>query len=432
MIRKTVILAIILLLPGISASPLDNCITSQCHTDFKKMQPLHFPAKDSCLRCHETKVEIKLHKFTLADQTEVCFECHDENRKKKYIHDAITEFDCAACHNPHGGQNKAYLKTQRIDSLCFECHDKSPMTKKVKHTPLRSGECTACHRAHSSDYPILLIVGKKDFCIHCHKDKDFSKKDVKVHSCLPDGCSGCHDPHSTDFPFQLSALPGDICGDCHEDFVTRTKTVKHPHPILTQDKKCLNCHDAHASKEDNNLKMAEADLCLDCHNTPLTYSLGRRSYNIKNVMKNNPLKHEPLKDGKCSECHKAHGSDFFRILAEYYPQGFYREFTVENYKLCFQCHDPALVTAKETNQTTNFRDGTRNLHYLHVDMKKGRTCRACHEVHASKLEKLIRRQTPFGKWDIPMNFKKTASGGSCSPGCHVHYEYDRSKKQPIK
>ena len=71
-----------------------------------------------------------------------------------------------------------------------------------------------------------------------------------------------------------------------------------------------------------------------------------------------------------------------------------------------------------------------NLHYLHVNRdKKGRTCRACHETHASNAEKHIRDSVPFGKggWELPIGFEKTASGGSCSPGCHKPIGYDRDR-----
>jgi hypothetical protein len=32
---------------------------------------------------------------------------------------------------------------------------------------------------------------------------------------------------------------------------------------------------------------------------------------------------------------------------------------------------------------------------------------------------------PFGDWRIPIGFSKTATGGSCSPGCHQTSSYDR-------
>jgi predicted CXXCH cytochrome family protein len=303
------------------------------------------------------------------------------------------------------------------------------MSKKVVHAPLRSGDCTGCHKPHSSDYSNLLIGKKEEFCYRCHKDKDYSKakKELKVHTILEEGCDGCHSPHSSDYRFLLIDAPGRICVSCHEDIAEKAGAAKVKHPVLEQRKKCMNCHDPHASAVEFNLEKAEKDLCLACHNKPIanTKELG---YNLRNIMRNNPDKHQPFGEGKCSECHDPHGSDFSRILNAFYPPRFYSEFNVNNYKLCFQCHDSSLAETKVTGKATGFRDGTRNLHYLHVNLKKGRTCRACHEVHAGKGEKLIRDYVPFGKWKLPLNFNKTAAGGTCTPGCHKTYTYNREIK----
>lgn len=42
----------------------------------------------------------------------------------------------------------------------------------------------------------------------------------------------------------------------------------------------------------------------------------------------------------------------------------------------------------------------------------------------------IRKSTPFGKWEIPINFTRTSTGGKCSANCHVPKEYDR--EEPVK
>jgi len=55
---------------------------------------------------------------------------------------------------------------------------------------------------------------------------------------------------------------------------------------------------------------------------------------------------------------------------------------------------------------------------------KGRTCRACHKTHASNLPKHMAEKVPFGGWEIPINFKKTGTVGSCAPGCHKPRSYD--------
>jgi len=59
------------------------------------------------------------------------------------------------------------------------------------------------------------------------------------------------------------------------------------------------------------------------------------------------------------------------------------------------CHKEALVTTGKTVTITNFRNGEINLHMLHVNQNKGRTCRACHDVHASDQEDHIREEFRF-------------------------------------
>ena len=84
------------------------------------------------------------------------------------------------------------------------------------------------------------------------------------------------------------------------------------------------------------------------------------------------------------------------------------------------------MTVKRTRTLTNFRDGNWNLHYLHVNKaRRGRTCRACHELHASPDPLHIRERIQYGKWLMPIHFEKTEMGGSCHPGCHSIKLYDR-------
>jgi hypothetical protein len=81
---------------------------------------------------------------------------------------------------------------------------------------------------------------------------------------------------------------------------------------------------------------------------------------------------------------------------------------------------------EKTATLTSFRNGDRNLHYLHVNRKdKGRTCSTCHEMHGSNLPGQMAESVPFGQWTLPINYVKQSNGGSCGPGCHVHQSYDR-------
>ena len=140
--------------------------------------------------------------------------------------------------------------------------------------------------------------------------------------------------------------------------------------------------------------------------------------------------HGPIKQKDCSGCHDPHGSKNFRILRHFYPPSFYKAFAPENYNLCFSCHEKSLVLNPQTTKLTNFRNGNMNLHFKHVNKPiKGRTCRACHETHASNFPKHIREGVPFGGWELPVNYQKTETGGSCTPGCHKVKRYDREKME---
>ena len=75
---------------------------------------------------------------------------------------------------------------------------------------------------------------------------------------------------------------------------------------------------------------------------------------------------------------------------------------------------------------TGFRNGNLNLHFLHVNREKGRSCRTCHEVHAGNQAKHIRNDVPFGKaWMLPIDFTENRNGGTCVAGCHKPKDYNR-------
>ena len=111
-----------------------------------------------------------------------------------------------------------------------------------------------------------------------------------------------------------------------------------------------------------------------------------------------------------------------------FPSAFYQGFALDKYDLCFSCHDKQLVLNEQAKGLTGFRNGEQNLHFVHVNKSdKGRSCRACHETHASVQPRHIRDSVPYGQWQMPINFKKIETGGSCAPGCHKPFGYDREK-----
>jgi predicted CXXCH cytochrome family protein len=148
------------------------------------------------------------------------------------------------------------------------------------------------------------------------------------------------------------------------------------------------------------------------------------------LLKDNPEHHGPIRLGACTACHQPHAGDQAKLLASAYPPEFYAPFQAERYQLCFTCHSKDLVLVKDATAPTGFKDGSRNLHALHVNQEKGRTCRACHEVHASKQPFHIREKVPFGSggWEIEIKYRRTANGGTCEAGCHGERSYDHGDR----
>ncbi len=184
-------------------------------------------------------------------------------------------------------------------------------------------------------------------------------------------------------------------------------------------KQCTVCHTAHASDYPRQLKSSAKEICYTCHK-----EMGIR-------LKKATFIHGPVKQDDCYACHDPHGSDFTKILKKAFPAEFYMPYATENYAICFDCHNRDSSLDRFTTTLTGFRNGDTNMHFLHVNREKGRSCKACHEMHAGDQTKHIRREVPFGKmWNLPVNYTQTKNGGSCVVGCHKPKEYDRVN--PVK
>jgi predicted CXXCH cytochrome family protein len=312
-----------------------------------------------------------------------------------------------------------------------ECH-KSYLQKKHVHQPVALGVCKFCHKSvNPKEHSFKLFRTKKELCGSCHQEqtRDLNlipsvaqlkakapqvAKGKYLHKPLREGkCVDCHNPHSSDYKFLLPAAKiGDSCrGKCHE----LNQNVQNPHKPVA-DGECDRCHNSHSSNYRYLLINNQRQLCFSCHE------------DIKTDLDRFKYIHEPVAERECDECHEPHGSNYFRMLVKKYPSEFYAPFDISNYDLCFACHKEAIVLIKETENLTDFRNGKTNLHYLHVNMpEKGRTCRTCHATHASDEPKQLRKEVPYGGWEIPIQFEKTETGGSCSPGCHNPRAYDRTK-----
>jgi predicted CXXCH cytochrome family protein len=398
----------------------------------KNYKVLHGPVNvNACNACH-TLVDASKHKYVDAHpKNESCTFCHKMDlTSAAFVHKPLQTGDCLPCHNPHGGKTNKFMRGDTMRETCAKCHKDNITGKSHIHGPVAAGACEACHLPHTANNSKLLVAQGRALCLNCHKEMNDQLKLAKVtHKPVMEAdCIVCHDPHASDFKMQVKAEAGVLCVSCHEhDKIKQAVTdAKFKHSIVMKDQACLNCHTPHGGQLAKLMKAQPVDLCLKCHKDDQKTSDGRAVPAVDEIANAQLSRHGPARDGTCSGCHNAHGSDISRLLVKPYPETFYTKYDPDNFALCFSCHDKKLIETKEAEGLTGFRNGTRNLHFLHVDREKGRTCRACHETHAAKNPLLIRDAVPFGQWELPINYKKSSAGGTCSPGCHRQYGYDRN------
>ncbi len=410
------------------AGSKESCVTGDCHDKMGSGKYVHGPvAAGDCTICHKLR---KKHQFEpFGNVGKLCAECHERLDKQKYVHAPVKEGKCFTCHDSHQSPYKFQLRAAGAD-LCFLCHDKTKIVSGTfVHGPAAVGSCTTCHAVHQGAFPKLLRTTANAICFECHADKAEAFKNKKfTHAPVSRSCVECHDPHSGNFKYGFKADGAqDLCLSCHKDKAADIGEATVPHKGLFTGKKCLACHDPHVSDYVKQLTMQPADLCMSCHDRELVSDRGRIA-NMKAVMANNTIFHGPIKQKDCSGCHNTHGSKNFRILRENFPPVFYAGYDPDNYKLCFMCHEKSLASDAQTTKLTAFRNGDQNLHYVHVNKAvKGRTCRACHDAHATNNPRHIRDSVPFSAWQLPVGFQKTENGGQCLPGCHKLYVYNRVK-----
>ncbi|OGW28503.1 MAG: hypothetical protein A2X59_10320 [Nitrospirae bacterium GWC2_42_7] len=405
----------------------ESCVSAKCHITMGKDKFVHGPiAVGDCIACH---VPTSKHKFTpITNVGALCYKCHDRVDTKKGQHKPVKEGNCTKCHDAHQSPFKFQLRADG-KNLCIMCHDKKIIEGKFVHGPVAVGGCSMCHNSHQADFPKLLNATGNDACFQCHTDKAEAFKGKKfVHQPVKEKCASCHSPHAGDFKYMLKKDGlEDLCFDCHKDKKDWLAKIKVKHGGLETEKKCMACHEPHASDYVKNLVRQPIESCNMCHDKPLDTQDGK-IIDMKETLAKNKSYHGPIKQGDCSGCHNTHGSDYYRILRKYFPPVFYAPYNLKNYELCFNCHEKTIVQDAKTTTLTGFRNGDENLHFVHVNKEvKGRTCRACHDAHATNNPKHIRDAVPFGAWGLPVGFTKTQNGGACLPGCHQKFDYDRIK-----
>lgn len=414
----------------------ESCTTATCHPALSEITEPHFDGwEEECTSCHERQSEVHPvvagQTFVLiAEGPELCGMCHELDFNKKHVHSPVADGDCSTCHQPHGYTAETSIKGEGLRNLCLMCHDGFEPEEAHVHGPVAVGACTVCHDPHQSDEPFGLLKPLTELCLSCHESFAAGLNSAPVvHPPVRfETCTSCHKPHQSQHLFLLKEKMPDLCVTCHDEISSAALESKYPHQALLSKKGCGQCHSTHFSERENLLPVEQKDLCLDCHRRDAKLR-PKGLVGLDGDLSDNESVHGPIRDGKCSACHDPHGSDFPKLLSDSYPEMFYAPYKDGIYGFCLQCHEQNLLRFEDTSIYTKFRNGMQNLHYTHVvNTRKGRTCRACHDPHISKLPSLMNEGgASFGEWAIPIRFKPTETGGGCTPGCHRSLSYDRNR-----
>ena len=299
------------------------------------------------------------------------------------------------------------------------------------HAPFLAGDCKICHQSSDPKQPGPVTKKGPGLCLECHEEFIEVMARKVTHNPVRADCTNCHNPHTAGARRLLVEDTDTLCVGCHDKIGKMVKGATVPHKAVTTGAKCVNCHNPHASAVDKLLVQLPFDLCLSCHNNEtMADAKGKKLQNIKAWLDGNKVWHGPVAAKDCTSCHQPHGSGNFRLLEEPYPAAFYAPYDARSYALCFGCHNDEAFSTPKTTTLTSFRNGDQNLHYFHLNIPgRGRTCRACHEVHGGKQQRMIRDGVPFGAsgWMLKLNYTKNATGGSCDKTCHTERVYVNAK-----
>lgn len=182
------------------------------------------------------------------------------------------------------------------------------------------------------------------------------------------------------------ARTSDVCIGCHPD-VNAFTAKKVVHQPVRQGK-CTECHNPHTSKHAALLYEADSGLCFRCHE--------RKGF-VSRVV------HKPVKEGKCLVCHNPHSSSNRGLLDK--PAG----------QTCLECHKKEDVMGGK---------------YVHPEVKQLK-CDTCHSPHNSELPGLLIADA--GKICSDCHYGNGASGskpcaynvrGSDCMSCHSPHSSD--------
>lgn len=371
-----------------------------------------------CTSCHDPHKNLYGMFLVMSNQNSaLCLSCHEKTgwtTSAHSTHVALAEVACLNCHRPHGAPGALHLlKSQAEEGNCL----------------------TSCHNGVGNGVDIMGVTGKfynhpVDYAAGVH---EITEKAISMDKHVE--CVDCHNPH------QVSAVDAPL--DDPPQVNGRLKGVKGVDiagtavaEAASEYEICFNCHADNAFY--NNTQIIRL---IQETNERLRFDPANPSYHPVAALGKNTnvpsLRPEYSESSRiyCSDCHGSdssvkvggtgadgpHGSIYPHILIAQYEQDSYPlSYSVNNYALCFRCHDPDVLFAP--GGLTTFSNGVNSSHRTHV-IGHGIPCSACHDPHGVPV---VRGATVNGNSRlINFDIRFTDPGGvfdfadkSCTVSCH--------------
>lgn len=189
---------------------------------------------------------------TPADQRNAaCLSCHQGGKHINWQSSTHAQrgVACTNCHAVHNGHDTVRDKAEQTE-VCFACHkEQRAQVNRPSHHPVIEGKmgCTSCHDVHNDNPKGLIKSSLNDTCYTCHMEK--RGPFVHNHQPVTEDCGICHNPHGTTVGNLLKSRPPFLCQECHSHESHPSQTPGLPTTGTTGTtalgsvgRGCLNCH----------------------------------------------------------------------------------------------------------------------------------------------------------------------------------------------
>ena len=187
-------------------------------------------------------------KTPIEARSQACLTCHQGGNR---IHwdtgaHAANDVTCSTCHKVHTAHDKARDKITQTE-VCFECHkeQRAQISRPSRH-PILEGKvaCSDCHNPHgSAGVKSLVRDNVNDTCYQCHMEK--RGPFIRGHQPVQENCAECHNPHGSINSSLLKLRSPFLCQQCHEPTSHRGGLPNLAGTSTGANlaaRGCLNCH----------------------------------------------------------------------------------------------------------------------------------------------------------------------------------------------